>query len=61
VVSGGVALRVGFGFDNAPTKPGAGEFADYNFADEKAGQGDGIRRQFGTAKAPDGNESFAGC
>src|SRR5882724_11812840 len=54
VMRGGVALRIGFGFHNAAAKPGAGKFADDDFADEEAGQGHGVRRQFGAAKATDG-------
>jgi hypothetical protein len=61
VVSGRIALWVGFCFHDTAAKPGAGEFADDNFADEKAGQRDGVRRQLGAAEAPDGNGSFAGC
>jgi hypothetical protein len=37
VVSGGIALWVGLSFHDTAAKPGAGEFADDNFADEKAG------------------------
>jgi len=37
VVRGRIALRVGFGLHNAAAKPGVGELADDNFADEKAG------------------------
>jgi hypothetical protein len=44
VVRGGIALRVGFGFDDATAKAGAGKLANDNFADKKAGQGDGVRR-----------------
>jgi hypothetical protein len=42
VVSGGIALRVGFGFHDAATETDAGEFANHNLANQKAGQGDGI-------------------
>jgi hypothetical protein len=61
VVRGGIARRVGLGFDDAAAKASAGEFADDNFADKKAGQRDGIRREFNAAEAPDGNGSLAGC
>jgi hypothetical protein len=44
VVGGGIALRVGFGFDDAATKADAREFANDNLANKKAGQGDGARR-----------------
>jgi hypothetical protein len=44
VVGGGIALRVGFGFDDAPTEADAREFANDNLANKKAGQGDGARR-----------------
>jgi hypothetical protein len=60
-MGGGVARRVGFGFDNTAAKADAGEFADDDFADEKAGQGHGVQGKFGTAEAADGNDSFAGC
>ena len=60
VVRGGIALRVGFGFDDATAKAGAGELANDNFADQEAGQGDRVRRQLGAAEAADGDGSFAG-
>jgi hypothetical protein len=60
VVGGGVAPGVGLGFDDATAEADAGEFADDNFADEKAGEGDGVCREFGAAEAADGNGSFAG-
>ena len=44
VVRGGIARRVGFGFDDATAKVGAGKLANDNFADKKAGQGDRVRR-----------------
>jgi len=61
VVGGGVARRVGFGFDNTAAKAHTGEFADNDFADEKAGQSHGVQGKFGTAEAANGNESLAGC
>ena len=60
VVRGGIALRVGFGFNDTPAEAEAREFADDDFADEKAGQCDGIRREFGTAEAADGNGGLGG-
>jgi uncharacterized protein len=60
MVRGGIALRIGLGFDDATAKPAAGEFADDNFADEKAGQRDRVRGKFGAAEAPHGNGSFGG-
>jgi hypothetical protein len=60
VVRGGIVLRVSFGFHYAAGEANAGEFADDNFANEKTGEGDGVRGQFGTAEATDGNGSFAG-
>lgn len=60
VMSGGIALRIGFGFHDTTAEADTGEFANDDFVDEKAGQGDGIRRQFGAAKAADGNGSFTG-
>ena len=59
VVRGGVALGVSFGFDDATAKAGAGEFADDDFANKKAGQSDGVRGELGPAEAPD-DGSFAG-
>jgi len=61
VVSGGIALRIRLRFHDTAAKPDAGEFADDNFADEKACQRDSVPRQLGAAEAPDGNGSFAGC
>jgi len=37
VVRGGIALRIGLGFDDAAAEAGAGKFANDDFADEKAG------------------------
>jgi hypothetical protein len=53
VVRSGIAWRVGFGFDDAAAKAGAGEFANDDFADQKASQRDGMRWEFGAAEAPD--------
>jgi hypothetical protein len=61
VVRGGIASRIGFGFHDATAEAGAGEFADDNFANKKAGQGDRVRRKFGVPEAPDGYVSVAGC
>ncbi len=61
VVGGGVARRVGLGFDNTAAKADAGEFADDDFADEKAGQSHGVQGKFGTAEATNRNGSFPGC
>ena len=61
MVSGGIALWIRLRFHDTAAKPGAGEFADDNFADEKAGQRDSVPRQLGAAEAADGNGSFAGC
>jgi hypothetical protein len=60
VVRGGIALGVGLGFDDAAAQASAGELADDNFADEEAGEGDGVRGEFRTAEVADGNGSFAG-
>ncbi len=61
MVCGGIARRVGFGFDDAAANAGAGEFADDNLADKKAGQRYGVHREFAATEAPDGNGSLAGC
>ena len=60
VVGGGIALRIGFGFDDPAAKSAAGELANHNFADEKAGEGDRVRGELGAAEAADGYGSFAG-
>jgi hypothetical protein len=44
VVGGRVALRICLGFDDAAAQALTGEFADDDFADEEAGEGDGIGR-----------------
>jgi hypothetical protein len=61
VVRGRIARRVGFGFDDPAAKAAAREFADDDFADQKASQRHGVQREFGAAKAPDGNGNLAGC
>jgi DUF177 domain-containing protein len=60
VVRGGITSRVTFGLNDAPAETDAGEFADDDLADQEARQGDGIRGQFGAAKAADSNGNFAG-
>lgn len=60
VVRGGIALRVGLSFHDAAAKAQAGEFANDDFADQKAGQGHGVRGQFGAPKAADGGCRLAG-
>ena len=45
MVGGGIARGVSFGLDDAAGEPGAGEFPDYDFADEEAGQCQGVRWQ----------------
>jgi CxxC motif-containing protein (DUF1111 family) len=60
MVRGGIVPRVRLRLHYAAAKAKAGEFADDNFADEKAGEGDGIRGQFGAAEEADRNGSFAG-
>jgi hypothetical protein len=42
VVGGGVTLGVSLGFDDAAAEARSGEFADDDFADQEAGQGDGV-------------------
>jgi hypothetical protein len=44
MVRGGVALRICLGFDDAAAQAPTGELADDDFADEEAGEGDGIGR-----------------
>ena len=61
VVRGGIARRVGLGFDDVAAKAGAGELANDNFADKKAGQGDRVHWQLGAAEATDRDGSFAGA
>ncbi len=60
MVRGGIALRIGFGFHDAAAKADTGEFANDDFADEKAGQGHGVRGEFGAAKTADGSRGLAG-
>src|SRR5260221_3335747 len=60
VVSGGIALRIRLRFHDTAAKPDAGEFADDNFADEKACQRDSVPTQLGAAQAPAGNWNVAG-
>ena len=49
VVGGGIALGVGFGFNDPTAESSAGEFARHDLADEKTSQGDGVSRQLGAA------------
>ena len=44
VVRGGIALRIGLRFHYSTAKADAWEVANDDLADEKPGQGDGIRR-----------------
>jgi hypothetical protein len=43
VVRGGIALRIGFGFYDAAAQADVREFANDDFADQKAGQRYGVR------------------
>jgi hypothetical protein len=61
VMSGGIALRVGLGFDDPTAELSASEFPHDNLTDEEAGEGDGVRGELGAAEAPDGNGSFGSC
>jgi hypothetical protein len=58
VVGGGIALRISLGFYDAAAEAGAGEFADYDFADQEAGEGHGVGGEFSAAEAADGRERF---
>jgi hypothetical protein len=60
MVRGGVALRICLGFDDAAAQAPTGELADDDFADEEAGEGDGIGRELCAAQAADRNRGFAG-
>ena len=60
MVSGGITLWVGLSFDDATAQAAPGEFADDNFADEKAGEGNRVSGEFGAAQASDGNRGLAG-
>jgi hypothetical protein len=51
MMGGGIARRIGFGFDDAAHQPATGEFANHDLADEEAGEGDCIRRQLRAAEA----------
>lgn len=53
VMAGGIAWRIGFGFDDASTQASCGQFAHYDFADQKAGQRDGGLRKLRTSKPAD--------
>jgi hypothetical protein len=59
MMGGGIAWRIGFGFDDAADKPAGGEFANHDLADEKAGQGDCADRQLRTAEASNQDASSA--
>jgi len=50
MMSGGVARRIGFGFDDAADKCGGGEFAHDELADEEARESDGIGGQLCAAQ-----------
>jgi len=53
MMSGGIAGRIGFRFDDAAAEAASGEVADDNFSDEEARQLDGISRKFSAKEAPD--------
>jgi hypothetical protein len=48
-----VARGIGFRFDDAAADASSGKIVDDHFADEKAGEGDGIGRKFRAAKRTD--------
>jgi hypothetical protein len=54
VMTSGIAGRVCFRFDDAATEASTGKIVDDHFADEKAGEGDSIDREFRAAKTADG-------
>jgi hypothetical protein len=53
MMSGGIAGRIGFRFDDAAAEAASGEVADDNFSDEEPRQLDGISRKFSAKEAPD--------
>jgi len=64
MVAGGIARRIGFGFDDASADAPIGKIVDDYFADEEACKGDGVFRQFRAAEAADRRmcvEFFQGC
>jgi len=53
MMAGGIAGRIGFGFDDAATEASGGEIVDDDFADEEAGKSDGARGKVGTLQGMD--------
>ena len=53
MMSGGIAGRIGFCFDDAAAETAGGEFADDDFSDEEARQLDGISRKFSPTESAD--------
>lgn len=53
MMAGGIAGRIGFGFDDAAAEASGGEIVDDDFADEEAGESDGARGKFGTMETAD--------
>jgi len=50
MMGGGIARRIGFGFDDATDESGGGEFANNEFADEETRKGDSVGGQLCAAK-----------
>jgi len=55
MVSGGVAGRIGFNFDDSTTYAAAGKLADDDLSDQKSRQGDRADRELNSAKAAKGD------
>jgi hypothetical protein len=59
MMGGGIARRIGFGFDDAADKLAGWEFANHHLADEETGEGDGPSGQLGAAEASNQDASSA--
>jgi hypothetical protein len=53
MMSGGIAGRIGFCFDDAAAEAASGEIVDDNFSDQEARQLDGISRKFSATESAD--------
>ena len=54
MVTGGIAWRIGFGFDDASADPASPEIVDDDFADKEARQLDGFWRKFRALQLAEG-------